>query len=287
MKGIILVTVAAGVAFVATPFAFGDVGSVISSFTMSGSHAPTAVAVYRDTDFVYGVLQYGPPEEQEYKLFTYTPNGSVLGSIPLNCSLEGINCRLNWLDDADHSILGDGYFGIIGVGKYFPPFGLDFNIKTGSIAGSFPTSPLGTAYAYIPGGRYFYVGQTYPNYIFRFTTSGSIVSSFKPEDVCDLLAATDYYNGRYGAYLISYGGGSGLYHHIYTDDGSLVGSFWMGLSGATFAGVCGPGYPSYYGITYWCVGWGWYEGFDCFQIDLGNRVAVAPASIGKIKALFR
>lgn len=265
---------------------FGSLGSVISSFQISGDNGPHAVAVYRDADFIYGVLQYGPTGEHEYKLFTYAPDGSALSSIPLNCTLEWANWHLEWLEDADHSVLGDGYFGIIGVGKYFPAYGLDFSIKTGSIVGSFPTSPLATAYAYIPGGQYIYVGQTYPSYIFLFTTSGSVVSSFKPHHVCDLLAATDYYNSLNGAYLISYGGGSGLYHHVYTDAGSLVGSFWLGPFSMTFAGVCGPGYPSDYGVTYWCISWG-SGGLWCFQIDLANRVAVAPASVGKIKALFR
>lgn len=263
------------------------VGSVISSFPMSGNNEPYAVAVYRDANFVYGVLQYGPTGEHEHKLFTYAPNGSVLGSIPLSCTPGWANCRLDWLHDADHSVLGDGYFGIIGVGKSFPPFGLDFNIKTGSIVGSFPTSPYARAYAHIPGGAYIYVGQSYPSNIFRLTMSGSVVSSFNPRDVCDLLAATDYFKGLNGAYLVSYGGGSGLYHHVYTDAGSLVGSFWLGHFSMAFAGVCGPGYPSSYGITYWCISWGSGGGVWCFQIDLGNATAVAPASVGKIKALFR
>jgi hypothetical protein len=271
---------------VAAPCSFAGVGSVISSFYMSGGSGPQAVAVYRDADFVYGVLQSGPSGEHEYELSTYTPTGSLLRSIPLSCSPEWAIYRINWLEDADHSVRGKGYFGIIGVGIYFPPFGLEFNIKNGSIVGSFPTSSLVTAYAHIPGGQYIYVGQTYPSAIFRFTTSGSLVSSFNPRDVCDHLAATDYYEGLKGAYLISYGGGSGLYHHIYTDEGSLVGSFWLGPFAMTFAGVCGPGYPSFYGTTYWCIGWG-SGGLWCYQIDLANRVNVAPASVGRIKTLYR
>jgi hypothetical protein len=266
--------------------AYADVGSVISSFHMSGDNGPHAVAVYRDANFVYGVLQYGPSGEHEYELTTYAPDGSALGSIPLSCTPEWGICRVDWLEDADRSVLGAGYFGIIGVGKYFPPFGLEFDIKTGSIVGSFPTSSLATAYAYIPGKQYIYVGQTYPSYIYRFTTSGSLVGSFKPHNTCALLAATDYYEGVNGAYLISYGGGSGATHHVYTDVGSLVGSFYLGPFSMTFAGVCGLGYPSYYGTTYWCLGWG-SGGLWCYQIDLANYVAVAPASVGKIKALYR
>jgi hypothetical protein len=286
MGRMVLLFVGVGGTFVAAPSVFADVGSVISSFCMTGDSDPYAVAVYRDADFVYGVLQYGPTGEHEFKLFTYAANGSVLRSKALDCTLEWVNTRLDWLQDADHSVSGDGYFGVIGAGKYLPPFGLDFNITTGSIAGSFPTSPSARAYAHIPGGTYFYVGQSYPSYIFRFTTSGSVVSSFNPRDVCDHLAATDRYNGLSGAYLITYGGGSGLYHHIYTDGGSLVGSFWLGPFSMTFAGVCGPGYPSSYGTTYWCIGWG-SGGSWCYQIDLANGVNVAPASVGKVKALFR
>lgn len=266
--------------------AHAGVGSIISSFYMSGSSSPQAVAIYRDADFVYGILESGPHDEHEYALSTYAPNGSALSSIPLSCSPGWAIYRINWLDDADHSLRGDGYFGVIGMGIHLPPFGLEFSIKSGSIVGSFPTISESTAYAYIPGGRYIYVGQNYPSAIFRLTTSGSLVSSFQPRHVCEHLAATDYFKGLKGAYLITYGGGSALYHHIYTDEGSLVGSFWLGPFAMTFAGVCGPGYPPHYGITYWCIGWG-DGGFWCYQIDLANGVAVVPASVGKIKALFR
>lgn len=261
--------------------AYAGVGSVISSFCISEHPGPWVAAVYRDHDYVYGVLEYGSTT-YEYRLVTFTVNGSAVASVPLNYVPGQGHEPLRWLRDADHSALGAGYVGLLGSGHIYRAYGLDFHVKTGSFARRFNTLEIGTAYAHIPGGNYIYVGETYPNHILRLTTSGSFVSSFRPRDVCDVLAATDYFEGRYGAYLITYGGGSGLYHHIYTDGGSLLGSFWLGPFGMIFGGVCGSGYPSYHGITYWCIDGSW-----CFQIDLGNATAVAPASVGKVKALFR
>jgi hypothetical protein len=263
------------------PCSFARVGSVISSFHMREGPARWVAAVYRDQDYVYGVLEYGP-SDYEYRLVTFNVDGSVVASVPLEYVPGQGHEPLIWLRDADHSTLGAGYVGLLGTGHIYRVYGLDFDVETGSFVRRFNTLDIGTAYAHIPGGNYIYIGETYPNHILRLTTSGSFVSSFRPRDVCDVLAATDYFEGRYGAYLITYGGGSGLYHHIYTDDGSLLDSFWLGPFAMISGGVCGPGYPSDYGITYWCIDGSW-----CFQIDLANGVAVAPASVGKVKALFR
>ena len=57
--------------------------------------------------------------------------------------------------------------------------------------------------------------------------------------------------------------------------------------GGAAGGVCGPGAPASWGITYWCnvrLGLEYYA----YQFDIGGtEPAVAPASLGRVKALFK
>ncbi|HUU57512.1 MAG TPA: hypothetical protein VMW93_09230, partial [bacterium] len=78
--------------------------------------------------------------------------------------------------------------------------------------------------------------------------------------------------------------------HVYTGSGSHLRSFRLWSSSENFAALCGPGYPAACGDTYWCLQVhepGAYQMERIFQISLGNGVAVAPASVGRIKTLYR
>ena len=70
--------------------------------------------------------------------------------------------------------------------------------------------------------------------------------------------------------------------------GSLVGS-WTAPAEGDEGSVYGPAYPAAtYGGAYWCD---WYTGsvYEAVQFDLGNigGPGVAPASLGRVKALFK
>jgi len=70
---------------------------------------------------------------------------------------------------------------------------------------------------------------------------------------------------------------------VYTAAGSAVTTF--SIPGTTYGCVCGPGYPASFGTTFWCNSD--FGGRRAYQLDLGNGTAVAPVSLGRIRALFR
>jgi len=117
-----------------------------------------------------------------------------------------------------------------------------------------------------------HAGMTWePGYLwqekFKYTTSGSLVASFAPPFYPNDLA----WDGHY-----LWAGGNGVYMTKLTTKGSIVTSFpapgGVGASGATFDG-------NY--LWYVNGGRGW-----AYQVDI-EVVGVAPASMGKVKALYR
>jgi hypothetical protein len=240
--------------------AFGGVGSVISSFAWS-----EARNIYRDGNYVYSVAGVNT-------LRRYTVGGSLLGTVALS--------RLTAPGDADHAPAGPGYLGVVESANSI----FEYRIANGSFVRSVPTGSTTLGYAYFPAGAYVYVHRgTYSNVVYRCRTTGSIVSSFTVSSSAGPIAATNRFNDRAGDYVIV-GSRIALSASVYTGAGSFVRSIVM--PAATYGCVCGPGAPSSRGTTYWCnlrMG----TNFYAYQIDLGNATAVAPASLGKVKALFR
>jgi hypothetical protein len=180
--------------------------------------------------------------------------------------------------DADSSILGPGYI----TYNATPTQLWTFSLSTGSRVQVLNLETRSERYAYIPGSSYIFLGDTGVTY--RCTTGGSVLSSFPVSGT--LNGASAEFNGYNGEYLITESGGTpNKTANVYTGDGSFVSSFSV-LAGHGSVGKCGPGYPAYYGTTYWrCVrflgGYVW-----CYQIDLGATTNVIPASLGKIKAIY-
>lgn len=268
-KGILLV---AGALALAAAAAWARPGSVISSFQGFLGFMPTGV--YRDADYVY-VVNLG---ESIFNYATkHTPTGSYVGGPEFVCWRRYVP------EDPDHSYLGSSYIsiaaeaGIItypkGGGNYVRWDHYDL-IET-------------VSYGYRPGGNFYYVGVIPENrddvfITYCFNTRGSLINSFAPAYAGD-FAATDRFAGVSGEYLII---GHGA---VYTPRGSLVATF-AHLAGCSLRGAtAGPGYPASWGTTLWVLGsWG-INNHAVFQLDLGNGSpsAIIPASIGKVKALFR
>ena len=259
MRKLAIITAAALTALVAL-CAWGAVGSVISSFPWPGARN-----VYRDADYAYSVASPNT-------LRAYTVNGSLVNSV----SLAGLTDA----GDADHSVLGGAYLAVL-AGKNMLR---DYVISTGSLARSVAVANC-VGYAYIPGGAYKYVAAG--AYVYRYKTGGSLVSSFRIlGPYIGGIAATGAFNGQSGEYVIvavwAYDSDVGM---VYTGAGSAVATFT--IPGTTYGCVCGPGYPPSFGTTFWCnseVGAGRRY---AYQLDLGNGTAVAPVSLGRIRALFR
>jgi len=253
---------------VAAGLARASVGSVISSFQLTGAAPPLATAVYRDWTYVYGVLQ---GTGTNY-LRSYTANGSVVGS----CILP----RANRPRDADHSALGGGYFDTFDLGTKM--------LLTYTTGGEFvkakPLPSDTTAYAYIPGNNTYFIARE--EMIFRYTLDDVLVNKFYVGGTIGGLAATPACDGQSGQYVIVGREGAGGYSYVYSGGGSLVDSFVVPGSG-THGSVVGRAEPAEFARTYWCnqniAGARW-----AYQVDVGGTgIGVAPASIGEIKTLYR
>ncbi|MGD8718102.1 MAG: hypothetical protein PVH29_04690 [Candidatus Zixiibacteriota bacterium] len=248
--------------------AHAGVGSVISSFRITDSTSPLATGVFRDGSYVYGVLS---TSGDDY-FATYTPAGSLVGSFPLTGADEA--------RDADHSTLGSGYVAIFDFGNK--------KLLTYSYAGNLvdekplPSDTL--SYAYVPGDNRYYVGRG--SQVFRYTLNDVLVNQFYVGGTLAGLAATSIYDGVPGNYVIAGRSGAGGYTFVYSGAGSAVDSFVVPGSG-TFASVCGPAAFFDTETTYWSVQSISTERW-AFQVDVdGGYPAVAPSSLGKVRAIFR
>lgn len=266
---IYLMTVGAILA-VAAQVAYGEVGSVISSFRVNVIYPPEMTAgVYRDASYVYIVVyDYG----ENFYLYSYNPDGTRASTVDLGLLPFG---PADPPYASDHSVLGAGYVSFPFGGGYL----LTYSTSTGSLVESIQREPKFRDYAFIPGGRCIYVGLD--GVLYRMTRAWSVVNSFPYFD--SLGAATEDFNGGHGQYILTESFGTTVC--VYTGAGSLVSTFPVMHSGKD--PCCGPGYPPSYGVTYWrFIKSGESDGW-CYQIDLGGATAIAPASLGKVKALFR
>jgi hypothetical protein len=182
----------------------------------------------------------------------YTVGGSLVGTV----ALSGLTAA----DDADHCVAGAGRMTVIGGGNRL----FDYRVSNGSLIRSYAAPPGTTGYGYSPGRAYYFVHSGAD--VRRYTKAGSLVSSFTVSYSAGPIAVADRFRDRAGNYVVV-GSKLSFYARVYTGTGSLVTSFV--LPAVTYGCVCGPGVPSTHGTTYWC------------------NLAVAPASVGRIKALYR
>ncbi len=232
--------------------------------------------IYRDADYVYAVVGDYTNNRINY-LYRYTPSGSFVENVrvlPGPYSVYG---------DADHSTLGTGYFAVI----YGDNSVRDISMATGSLVSSWSPRADILGYGYIPNGAYKYL-LAEGGGVYRYAATGSFVGSFAAAGGRS-IAVTDRFLGSGGEYVV-------VAHDyvlvIYTASGSRVRSFPVKpapralLSGA----MCGPGYPGECGVTLWCHYWeggGVWTNHFVYQLSLGNGISVEPASVGKVKALYR
>ena len=242
--------------------------TVVSSFEMKDVGTAKATGIYRDWTYIYGIFSSGG---QDY-LRTYTPAGSVVRSVTLP--------RANSPRDADHSTLGSGYVDVFDYGRKM----LVTYKKNGEFVKEKPLPSDTTAYAYIQGSSRFFIARD--EMVFRYTTNDVLVNKFYVGGYVGGLAATPVYDGKNGEYVIIGRSAAGGYSYVYTGGGSLVDSFIVPGAG-TYASIVGRAEPKALQRSYWCVQrvgsarW-------AFQVEIeATAPAVAPASLGKVKALYR
>jgi len=252
-------------AFLMVVPAFGALGDVISSFAAPAS-SPYAVAC--SPSYIYVYCGASP-----YRVYTCTTTGSVVSSFtsPHGSRTRGVGYEYGnylWL----------GYYGssVARVAKV--------NAANGSVISSFPVYSVHTLYGGVacqgnpgsPGVTSIISNDYLPYVASRHTTAGSLINSFTYSSGTPSFRdpAWDYGNNLiwWGHYT-----SSNPYVYGYTTAGSMAASF---PAPGSYPYGCG-----YYGGYLWlCRSTSPYY---VYQIDCPNTVSIKPASVGKVKALFR
>jgi hypothetical protein len=251
--------------------ALGSVGSIISSFWVADNWYSFAYGVARDGTYLCWVKEERSPA---YGL-KYVNYGGGSGTVYIGAFPAGHG-------DADASILGPGYFAdIYTVGGVQTI--TDYDLADGSIVGSWAPLNAMIGYAYNPALGIRYVNDE-SGYLYRYDAAGSILSSFRT-GIPGGIGATSEFAGNQGEYVIATGGGS---WSVYDSAGTQIEVVLFPWEHSSLHEcACGPGYPSGYGTTLWCnveIAHG--DTYLC-QISLHNATSVEPASVGRIKALYR
>jgi hypothetical protein len=268
------------------------VGSIINSFPIAyftpGANEPYGIA--RDPSYIYvGFWSRSAPDY----LRSYTAAGAPVGSV----TLSGIEeCRF-----MGPCHLGAGYLFVLddrNTGDVLAFIRKD----TGSLISSFPVlgggaGVLSPTVAW--DGMYYYAAGSFSQGEFNlYDTAGSLVRTWKaagwPSHITGIgtLAFAHCAGGASGRYLVAcpyWGYERSCIVDINT--GSLVATWRLPYTyGDVAVGLAyGDASPPSYGATCWVnwsvMGIGWWA----LQIDVDARGAttVLPASVGKIKAIYR
>ncbi|MEE9455993.1 MAG: hypothetical protein V3W11_02440 [bacterium] len=262
------VALAAAVALIATQYAVAGYPSIVCSFRMSGTAVPYARGVYTGWYSTPGGIFYEGPGRHSFRVFT--SGGSLVATYPMPGGVM--------LGDADQAPEGySGCFAIVDEGSHE----LKAYTTTGSFHSVIRTLPSDVV-AYACGGHvvdYLYLGTT-DGKVFRYTPAWSFLNSFWTGVPTADLAAGCGYAGMWGDWVIlgPSQAPAGLY--AYTARGTFHSSF--ALPGIASRGaLCVGG-----GTMMWCLRdlgteiW-------AYQVDTGPLMAVEPASLGRIKALYK
>ena len=262
------VALAAAVAFIIVPAAFSQPPEIISSFRMSGVAPPCARGIYGDNLIVGGIFYEGPGR---HSFRVFTSGGSLVATYPMPGGVM--------LGDADNPPQGyaAGTFAVVDEGAR--------NVKVYSVTGSFvgvwkavPPNTVGCAV----GGymeKLIYLG-TSDGVVSVHTYSGSFITSFATGvPLADLGSAAGYRG--WGEYMYLGPARSGDPVRVY-NWGSMCGTFH--LPGLTNAGTTMPHAGA--SIWSWCLRNAGTEMW-AYKVQVGHMMAVEPASLGRIKALYK
>ena len=256
----------AAVAFVFASAAFSVPPSIINSFPLTGAAPPGPCGIHYERNSVF-VISYTAPGENY--LYEYSLQGSFVSSLRLpGANVIAETDRLPETYPAYH-------FSAVDTGTR--------NVKiyntAGSLVGTFMAAA--DAVAIGVGGReadYVYLA-TRGGLIRRYSSGGSFLNSFNTGiDVRDLAASGGYYYWWGNFVQVAPRGQPGPIY-CFGSTGSLVGTFAL-------PGTANLGAEGLDDSFYWCLRrvntrlWAYY-------VYLGSGMPVEPASLGRVKALFK
>lgn len=278
------------VSILAAAHAVATVGSVISSFKfVNGGTSGYPYGLERGLDCLYVMMdtvQYSYPY---YTLQKYSAAGAFQGEVRLP--------EERWCRGLAPCHLGAGYLATL----EYEALGLAvFNVNNGSFVYSFAASAPGGGRAWDLAwdGKYYYVtGQTNLGEFRRYTSSGSFAGVWVPSGWPAELTSTGgiafahRFKNRSGDYLVC---GSGTPNQpafaLNCATGARVGSWFIPHQPWRSGGYGNSSQPQTYGAACWVLAYpGYYEGNWIYEIDIDARDAdaIAPASLGQMKAIYR
>jgi hypothetical protein len=244
--------------------------SIICSFRISGNEPPCARGIFAFpySSTVYGIFNEGP---QRHSVRAFTSTGSLLATYPMPGGVI--------LGDADFPAGGSGGdLAVVDVGSHeLKAYGI-----TGSFYGVIRTLPSDVV-AYARGGHvtsYLYLG-TASGVISRYSPTWSFLNSFGTGVPTGDLAAGHGYGGMWGDWVILGPSRAPTALRAYRATGSLYGTFAF-PGNASRGAIYGGGYRTTMcslrdmGTEMWV-----------YMIETGGLMPVEPASLGKVKALFK
>ncbi len=281
-KGVYLAVVFASLWAAAAPAATA-LGSVITSFRLSGFGEPFATGLYAGRSYICAVFF---TSGSDY-IYWYARTGSFVASFTMT------GCALPAGGDASH--LGADYMSVVDstLNRVFI-----YGSGGGAPVSSFAvTSPAGGLRDLMWTGTYYEIaGNNGTGQFNRYTSAGSYAGQVTYAGWPSVMTGTGAV-----AYSAVADGASGRYlianPRIFNQPscildirgaGSLVATFAMPQLYA-YGGCAGASSdPSRYGTTEWLV-WLIPANIYCFEVDIGGKILsnVFPASLGKIKAVYR
>ncbi len=254
--------------------AWATIGSVISSF---GLDRYSTYGIYREGNYIYiPYYRYSP----NY-LETYTLSGSQTGRIEL--------LSFNPLKSGSANHLGAGYV------AFCSPY--DGYLKIFSITqGGYPVASFSTmtdARNNFWDGDYYYVNRWTEKGVFRrYTRTGANAGTWTcagwPAAMNYCSGAEYAARGNYGAgpYFVASSGETGPCCITTFPGGSLVSTWKVPRGGVRHLAYGGSSLPATYGAAIWAI---LYDPYYVLEFDIHARgaSAVLPASVGKIKAIYR
>ena len=262
------VALTAAVALIATQYAVADYPSIVSSFRMSGTTEPRARGIYAGGGLGVGGIFYEGPGRHSLRVFA--SGGSLVATYPMPGGVM--------LGDADRAPEGyAGCFAVVDEGSH----DLKAYTMTGSLYGVIRTLSSDVV-AYACGGHvvdYLYLGTT-DGKVFRYTPAWSFLNSFWTGVPTADLAAGKGYDGRWGNWVVLGPSRAPADLAAYQGDaGRFYASFALSGSASRGAVYCAP-------AMMWCLRdlgteiW-------AYEIYTGPLMPVEPASLGRIKALYK
>jgi hypothetical protein len=271
--GVVRKTSVALVAAVALFFvagAFSQPPEIISSFRMSGVTPPYARGIFarEGSSTIYGIFYEGP---YRHSFRVFTSRGSLVATYPMPGGAL--------LGDADYPPVGSqGHLAVIDEGTH----DLKAYSITGNYLGIVSTVPRSTV-GYACGGegnRYAYLADN-GGVVYRYSPTWSIINSFATGVPAADLAASRGYADMRGDWVILGPAEPPAALRAYTASGSFYGSF--ALPGNSSRGSVYGGGNRTTMVSLRNLG----KEMWVYVIDTGSLTAVEPASLGKVKALFK